>query len=286
MFHQRQAVVGASVLSLSVVGLVLSACGAEPMGDEGSEPVGRTAEPLVITDEFEIVAGDPNLVLAPYSSSLCVLTAIGGGLVNSGGWQSTVDIWFSGGAFTNWLLSSFGPASDPANPLWARARCVTGLASNQKAGPYIWAQGDAAVDMGASSARACFLTSVYGKYNGNGEQVRTRVSNGRWILDGTAGTAENYRVGGRAYCLSGFTRTGELSVSPPANDTAVTGAPLSWYFGNEDSDICGLTRVRGKFNAQSDYLKADFTFLSGTWFLSGSSSASPISGSMVCTVTH
>jgi hypothetical protein len=97
------------------------------------------------------------------------------------------------------------------------------------------------------------LTGIQGKYNGNGEQARTRISGGRWILDGTSGTMENYMITAQAYCVLGVSsteRSGEYSLTSFVNGMkSLQTEFVVEEFTPSFSDFCALTRVQGKFNS-------------------------------------
>src|SRR6185503_8607290 len=54
-----------------------------------------------------------------------------------------------------------------------------------------WQQGAAPTDLTSAALATCFLTSIKGNFQGNGQllgdAVRTRIVNGRWVLDGAVG---------------------------------------------------------------------------------------------------
>lgn len=79
----------------------------------------------------------------------------------------------------------FLEVEDTANAKTApTASSPSAVSTINYSGEYNWCQGSAAVGMGSSTNRVCFLTRVTGMFEGSGEMVRTYVSNGAWILSG------------------------------------------------------------------------------------------------------
>ena len=76
------------------------------------------------------------------------------------------------------------------------ARCVT--TTTGVAGPYNWAQGQAAVAMANANDWVCGLTRVQGKLAGAAESVVSYIVNDVWHLGGTSNQSG---VSGAAYCM-------------------------------------------------------------------------------------
>jgi hypothetical protein len=248
-------------------------------GVERDADINVESAPLVISSEYWVAAGQNSVPMTPVASSVCFLTGISGSFDNANGWLSAVGTGELGGGTTNWYLGS-----NPQGDRKAFARCLLGVSPSQRTGPHTWDQGDAALDIGSSSNRICLLTAVQGKYNGNGEQARVRISDGRWILDGTSGTSENYMITSQAYCVLGVSsteRSGEYSVIAPAGgSTSVT----TEYEYAEDSAFCALTRVQGKFNSPFDSM---YTTAGGFppqpfWWVGAGSDSSTVRGGARC----
>lgn len=138
----------------------------------------------------------------------------------------------------------------------ARAACVT--TRDGYTGETLWSQGEAAKDLGPTNDRVCFLTRVRGHFAGDGEQVRIRNSNGRWLLDGTS--QQGGVLGGArcVYASSAYTTLNENWIHSfwnyhwPSNFTAEGGV---------DDDYCALTHVQGHF-VENNGVKV---YAGGTW---------------------
>lgn len=189
------------------------------------------------------------LTNAPVGTSACFLTGFSGRLKNTDTALQQVFISeHSNGTY--WVVGS-SAESDEKTIWWA---CVRGVPSNQYVTDH-WstsARDPSAVDLGPSSDRLCFINTIEGWFNGSGEQVRTRISGGRWLLDGTMGTLHPYYIGAGATCILGATateRSGEYGLASPAGSgSSVIDLPYDANDGyGDDADVCGLTRLGGQW---------------------------------------
>lgn len=215
--------------------------------------------PLGVSAVYSVSSGQNPVAMTPVASSVCFLVGISGGFDNVNG-LSVVQTRAQIGGTAKWYLESNSEGDRNA-----AAKCLYGVSASQRTGPHTWSQGASALDIGSSSDRICMLTGVQGKFNGNGEQARTRISGGRWILDGTSGTNENYMISAQAYCVLGVgstERSGEYSVVSLVNGTGWVYTPYQAGWGNSNPDFCALTRVQGKFNSPTAAVFNDSVFVS------------------------
>ena len=233
------------VSGCTLVGLMfLGACG----GEEGAEADVTIARPLLgyTVDALHGFDGNKLLTYAPRLQSVCFLSGVSGTLKNTATALQQVFV-------SNQLHGTFwvaGSSSETQNKTMVFNCINRGIPGN----PYTihsWSTsaGDPApVDMGPSSDRVCLLTRVEGWFNGGGEQVRVRISNGRWLLDGTMGTLHPYAIGAGAVCIRGVTSSEysqEYSVTSPTSGRNYL--PVPYVVG----DVCGLTKIGGKFDGST-----------------------------------
>lgn len=97
-----------------------------------------------------------------------------------------------------------------------------------------WSAGSNPTDLGSSNGRTCFLSRVQGNFGSYARYVRTRVSNGRWVLDG-AGSG----VSASARCVN--------RNSVAAGIASGNTVPLVTNFQSSTQYACGLQRIRGPY---------------------------------------
>jgi hypothetical protein len=142
---------------------------------------------------------------------------------------------------------------------------------------FAWTSRQAAVDMGPTQNRACFLTGVGGKFNAAGDNVSIQSQGGRWVLTGgTDPSVTNPFVEARAACLTASGVTAEVSVR--ATPAGRGGADLE----SSTTHICFLTGVSGNFRTGSENVQLGAT-PDGIWHLGDSAQqAAGITGSARC----
>jgi hypothetical protein len=253
----RSSMVGA----MACASLCAMACVAvvDESGPQVDTDVNVVSAALSVTSLYSVSTGQNPVPMTRVDLSVCFLMGIFGSLDNANG-LSVVQIRAPLGSTTNWSLET-----NPGGDRRAWARCLYGVSPSERTGPHTWSQGAAALDIGSSSDRICLLTGVQGKFNGNGEQARTRISGGRWILDGTSGTRENYMITAQAYCVLGVSsteRSGEYSLTSNVNGmNALQTQFVVEEFTPSFSDFCALTRVQGKFNSGTAVVLSDALFV-------------------------
>jgi hypothetical protein len=129
-------------------------------------------------------------------------------------------------------------------------------AANGHTTDYHWFSGWGPKEMGSTSGRACFLTSVAGMF-GSSRYVRIYSANGSWWLTGSPSG-----VSAVARCSNSYTSgvPTEYSWSQGQNPT---------YMGSIYGRACFLTRVGGDFESANERVEV-FTS-NGAWYLGGSS---------------
>ncbi len=204
---------------------------------------------------FQWQTGWPEASMTPRASSVCFLSYVGGTFASD---SDRVEIFSQDGILT---LSG----SETGGSKRAGAFCVTGSPFDVDTGIY-WQVGQPAKNLGSATNRTCFLTTVWGNLNGNGKEVRTRIENGNWLLDGTAG-------GGRARCI----QTSNFSAID-----VVPGQNVGFLNTNQSSPtgpkMCALTRVSGMFRGGSMLVsihnRNDLTFPWNWWITASRNSSS------------
>lgn len=101
-----------------------------------------------------------------------------------------------------------------------------------------WSQGQAAVNLGSSSNRFCFLTSIAGKFAGGGESVRLQIVSGQWQLTGTSGQRDVAAIARCQLNVTGADITSESVWSQGQGEVNL---------GSTANRACFLMGVQGKF---------------------------------------
>ncbi|HEX6277670.1 MAG TPA: hypothetical protein VFZ53_31730 [Polyangiaceae bacterium] len=145
-----------------------------------------------------------------------------------------------------WFLS--GDSQQPG--VMAFAACIRSVLGYT--GETLWSQGEPAKDLGPTNDRVCFLSRIRGHFMGDGEQVRIRKSVGRWLLDGTS-QQSGVRAGARCvYSSPDFMSASEHYVHNGGSGAASLQIGGNGD-GNGDDDFCGITRVKGQLDVQSEF---------------------------------
>lgn len=85
---------------------------------------------------------------------------------------------------------------DQGEGVAASAACVYSANISE---PFVWYQGDSAVDMGSSLGRSCFITFIGGDFDGGKEYVQIyRNDEAHWMLSGSSGQSG---IQGEAICF-------------------------------------------------------------------------------------
>jgi hypothetical protein len=119
---------------------------------------------------------------------------------------------------------------------------------------YSWYEGIAPIAMGSTTSRICVLVFVRGTFDGAGDGVRIYQLGATWYLHGAS---QQRDVSAKARCYSNVTLGAHEygAVAPyagrPSMSTTMLGPPY----------VCGLTAVRGHFEASGDGVEI---YLSGT----------------------
>jgi hypothetical protein len=129
-----------------------------------------------------------------------------------------------------------------------------------------WHQGESGKSLGeATSSYFCALTSIHGRFRGDGEEVRVsrapmRNAPGRytWFL---GGTSQQSGVGAKAACAQG--------VDGYSGETLWSQGEPSKDLGPSDDRACFLTRIRGHFEGVGEYVRV--RAFDGRWWLGGGS---------------
>jgi len=223
-----------SLLFIGWASALGAGCSAE--GLEGEEPIGETQQLVIHSPANNLpqgfaeygsqwANGQPALDLVSIGNSACFINLVGGAFTST---SDKVQIINNG---SKWQLTGTSVSGN----VQARAFCVTDVAPD-RAGT--WQPGQGIVDLGVANGRTCFLTGVWGNLSGVGKEVRIKMVNGRWQLDGNG-------VSGSATCIP------RASFSPI--DLGISGSTSSLAFANainpssSGPTMCSLTRVSGLF---------------------------------------
>lgn len=212
------------------VAMTVSGCVAAV--DGGEETLGTTAEPVTFSPATEAAytwawPSSPTL-MTPIATSVCFLTDV------RGLYRSSSDSLKIGIDSTTWQWTLKGTRGS-GNPAGG-ARCVTVSSESQWSGSFSWSAGQAAVDMGSSTNRACFLTEINGTWDQSTDKVRARIaSSGRWLLDGTTNSG-----GGSARCISSVFVSEEFAQVEGANDVVMLRNTR-----NDGPSACFITNLSG-----------------------------------------
>ncbi len=129
---------------------------------------------------------------------------------------------------------------------------------------HTWKKGDAAMDLGSTTNRFCFLTAIGGSFTSSSD-VGVTSGGGAWKLSGTSSSDVN----ARARCVSGN-----------AGDGLQTSSFFSWASGAASTALgafpgraCGITGISGAFATPSDAVRA-YVQNSTEWFLDGNGNVS------------
>jgi hypothetical protein len=218
----------------------LAGCG------EVDDTVIETQSSAITWRRYSWEQGQPAVNMGSGADRVCFLTGVHGSFRGGG---EAVRVLNANGT---WLLTG----SSQQSGVGGTAACVSQAPLTQPVFPgrysleYVWRQGNAPVNMGSTNGRVCFLTGMSGKFEGGGEMIRTRVSNGSWFLDGTSSQAG---VAAWAYCLGGVPYTVEKSY----DQTQGSGTFL-FSDPKMDAAVCALTRVQGKFRGATESVAVDF----------------------------
>ena len=218
----------------SAAALLAAACA--PAGLDEDEPVDTKTAAVQHENHTELgftwssTSGPLGVTMTDVSNSFCFLAATAGSFKGNG------DAVIISTALNKWGIG--GSNSSGGSPAGS-AFCATNV--TQDGATATWTPGSAAVDLGTATARTCFLTAVWGNFSGITAQVRTRVSNGRWLLDGLGNAA------GQARCVA------KATWFPTSLSASSTGAVLFRDVSTGQSAtnfefapwVCGLTRVQG-----------------------------------------
>jgi hypothetical protein len=131
-----------------------------------------------------------------------------------------------------------------ATPL---AGLQAGPVGGSSTGEFTWVTGQPAVWMGSATGRACFLTSVGGRFNGSSDYVKITVNFGGWYLSGASSGSGDYGVGARARCVPATSYTAEKSASVSPAGASYSGVVLG-------PGACGLTRIGGRLGQSGDWV--------------------------------
>lgn len=264
------------------------ACGGESA--DGIEPIAIAKEQLTFSPAYGpgnprgheyswSVHGNTTVTLPPYNNNICFLAGISGVFKSA---QDGVTVGINQGG--NWQLSGTRGTGNPG----AYAYCIVGVPAGTPSHPwawYTWTSGQAAVNMGTTTGRTCFLTAVKGNFTGTSDLVRTRRSNGTWLLDGGAASAAN-GITASAVCVPKSADDSYTWTSTQGSQTALPLISGTHYVmsANNGPAACFLTEVRGRFDTQAGatppvaHAWIDPVNVSAwVWYLSGSSSDSSLS---------
>lgn len=263
-------------------------CGGEGVG---AETTATSTEALTFTPAFGAgnplgyeyswsIHGNSSVTLPAYNNNICFLSGISGIFKSS---QDGVSVQTSQGG--NWILGGTRGTGNPGG----NAYCISGVPAGTPSHPwawYTWTSGQAAVDMGTTSGRTCFLTAVKGNFTGTSDLVRTRRSNGTWYLDGDAASASN-GITASAVCVPKLADDSFTWSTTYGQRTALPLNSLGQHYvmsANNGPTACFLTEVRGRFDTQAGAsppkAQAWIEQLSPSawvWYLSGSASDSNLS---------
>jgi hypothetical protein len=174
----------------------------------------------------------------PANDSVCFITGVWG---KFRGPEDYVRIYKNSVAWS--VGGNRGTGTPSADAMCLTNRMVVGAEAN-------WSSG-AAVPLpragGSGNAPAgqyCFFTKIQGDFRAVGSQVRLRIVNGEWRLDGTAGTQAAARCAVRTdYTVGGPLDEKSIFVDGEVSMPATYGPAI-----NDEDDafhFCSLTRVAG-----------------------------------------
>ena len=259
---------GFSALSLMMAAGCLSGCMLDAAEDDRSgETVGVASYAVRFTERYRWDQGMNPVTMTPYASSICFLVRVKGHFEGAG---EAVQIYKSDGY---WKLKG----RSQQQGISASAACMTGITTERYTATKSWFQGASATELAPEAEHTCFLQGMTGRFEGNGEQVRTRVSNGKWYLDVTSLQAD---VGAWAACVKGFFNvTGNweyLWTAPTPSKTL----PAT-YFPN--GNPCFLTRVQGAFTPDVEILIGwDGSYGYGQWLTDNSTNVGDLHARARC----
>ncbi len=116
---------------------------------------------------------------------------------------------------------------------------------------YTWSQGDAAVYMGPTSDRICYLSGVTGEYRGRGEWVWVSPSSGSYYLTGDS-SSRDVKAWARCVMNPKGDVNGDITISYWAADE--DNAPTTYMKNYYDSN-CFLTGFKGKFQGKGEVIE-------------------------------
>ncbi len=222
-------------------------------GDAGPVDAGIAIEP-----GGAWTTGDTPFVLGSASDRSCALTAVSGGFTTATAFLSVTD------TAGNWLLEG------AATPDWmsGSAACILWSPSAGIAveAPVTWSSTAAAVQLGSTARRACFLVGVRGGVYipGGADSIAISDSGGQWTLSGTSATPEGVSATGRCFTWPAavpLTVTPAVAWSAPQSDTNL---------GSDSNTACWLTGMGGRFVGGGN--RVNVYVSSGSWYLGGSTS--------------
>ena len=234
----------------------------EAAGDEPASLGVSTQEVAVLGGEFSWSQGQARMAMGSSADRFCFLTTISGRFKGAG---EAVRVFVEDG---QWLIEG----SSGQTGVNAKARCVPLSWQGRTlsvSSAFQWNQDDPrAVALGSDADRACFLTSLSGHFQGAGEFVEVRRSNGQWLLDGGS-----HQLGIEAivHCLINVQPTGPFSWSQ--GTAGVVMAPVA-------TSACGLTAMTGRFEGAGERVSVEA--VAGDWRIQGSSNQNAVAGSAVC----
>jgi hypothetical protein len=141
-----------------------------------------------------------------------------------------------------------------------------------------WQQGWAAVPMGSTSDRFCFLTAVQGRFKGGGESVQVYISGGSWWL---GGSSQQEAVAARALCIPRNHRGQTLSVS---KEYRWSQGAYATHMGSDSDRVCFLMYVTGRFEGGGEQVEAYRS--GGSWWLGGTSYQKGVQAGARCVNTR
>lgn len=230
-----------------VVSIALScaavACGGPFENDDmEGEPVATESSAITYTAPVQWQQGQLSKGLGNVNNSVCFLTYVQGRFAGDG--EEVGIFGVSPGA---WHLGGTSQQTGVA----AGARCITGISTSDYTQSQYWNQGEAPVALGrmvngnlvqADSSWSCFLTSMRGRFDGFGEEIRTNFSNGKWWL---TGGSQQVGVRAGAQCVRSPKRTTYTVTYPEAY-------PLMHLEIADTSRVaCFLRGVTGHFDAST-----------------------------------
>lgn len=257
-------------LSIAAVG-----CGGTFDGEElEAEDTSTTVDAISYTDVVSWSQGQVSQGLGHVSNSVCFLTEVRGRFAGDG--EEVGIFGVSPGA---WHLGG----KSQQTGVGGSARCLTGRPPSSYTPTQYWYQGDPDLPLGktvngtfvqANGSWSCFLTSMRGRFQGFGEEIRTTFVDGKWWLTGKS--------------QQGGVRAGAQCVQLPRRSTYTWQHPGSFVTLQPDVGLplqmgCFLRRVSGYFDA-STYVGTGTTEINGPrWILyGGRNSAGELKGSAAC----